>query len=163
TSIRGRHTLKIGGDLLVRGIHGDNEVLFGGRFTFGALSGSLLNPALPASFTINALQAYNLGLAQTYYQVFGTGIANANNPYYAPYIEDSWQVRPNLTLNAGLRYELDVRTAAVHTSKKNFAPRVGFAWNPKTSRKTVVRGGYGIFYAPIYFQTDWVVNVFGEN
>src|SRR5262249_20779333 len=58
TSIRGRHTLKIGGDLLVRGIHGDNEVLFGGRFTFGALPGSLLNPALPASFTINALQAY---------------------------------------------------------------------------------------------------------
>lgn len=162
TYVRGSHTLKAGGEVLIRGVHSDSEVLFGGRFTFGTLPGALLNPALPSSFTINALQAYNLGLAQTYFQAFGTGVVSANNPYFAAYVEDSWRVASNLTLNTGLRYEIDFRKPPIPTGKKNFAPRVGFAWDPTGDRKTAVRGGYGIFYAPIYFQTDWVVNVFGD-
>jgi hypothetical protein len=162
TYVRGPHTIKLGGEALVRGIHSESEVFVGGRFTFGPLPASLLNPAIPPTYTINSLQAFNLGLAQTYHQGFGDGAVSSNNPYYAFYVEDSWGVRPNLTLNLGLRYELDYRKPPLPTDKNNIGPRVGFAWDPFSDRKTTVRGAYGIFYAPTYYQIDWVVNALNE-
>ena len=60
----GRHTVKLGGDLLIRGARAESEIFFSGRFTFGNLPGSVLNPALPSTFVLNALQTFNLGLAQ---------------------------------------------------------------------------------------------------
>src|SRR5437879_7158065 len=79
------------------------------------------------------------------------------NPLVAGYWQDSWSLRSNLTLNYGLRYELDKRYAPLHTDTNNFAPRVSFAWDPFKDHKTVVRAGYGIFYSPIYLQIDSVV------
>lgn len=157
TRLAGRHTFKAGGSVLVRGTYSRSEVFFPGRFTFGDLPGSVLNPALPPTFVINGLQSYNLGLAQTYVQGFGDPAVASTNPLYSVFVQDTWQVRPNLTFDFGLRYELDTRNPPLPTDKNNLAPRFGFAWSPGGDRKSVVRGGYGIFYSPIYYQIDWVV------
>jgi hypothetical protein len=59
------------------------------------------------------------------------------------YVQDDWKMRPNFTLSVGLRYENQKNI----DSNFNFAPRVGFAWQPGGQQsKTVLRGGYGIFY-----------------
>jgi hypothetical protein len=85
------------------------------------------------------------------------------------YIGDSWKVKPNFTLSYGMRYDRDTgRTDsdislpainnfipgagnAVRQPNTNFAPQAGFAWDPKSDGKTVIRGGVGIFYDNIVF------------
>jgi hypothetical protein len=74
-------------------------------------------------------------------------------------VQDEWRVLPSLTLNAGLRYEVDNRRAPLPTDHKEIAPRFGFAWSP--GGKTVIRGGYGIYYATIDFQIDYSVYALG--
>src|SRR5262249_24613352 len=109
----------------------------------------------------------DLGLPASYQQGFGPqfpgkGIVKATLPYYSVYAQDTWSVRPYLTFNYGLRYEVDVRKDPLPTYMKNISPRVGFAWDPFHDKKTSVRAGYGIFYAPIPFQIDYVVNALNE-
>jgi hypothetical protein len=132
-----------------------------GRFTFGALPGALVNAAL-ASTTINSLQAFNLGLAQSYQQGFGDPIVRGTFPLYAVYAQDTWTPVSGLTLNYGIRYERDNRKLPLPTDTNNIAPRLGFSWAPGKDRKTTIRGGYGIFYAPIDFQIDYVVQALNE-
>jgi hypothetical protein len=158
----GAHLFKAGAQALIRGTRSESHVFFGGRFTFGDLPGSILNPALPNSFTITALQAFNLGLAQTYIQGAGDGTVASTNPFYALYIQDSWRATRDLKLDIGVRYELDTREKPLPTDTNNFAPRIGFAWSPAGSESTVVRGGYGIFYSPIYYQIDWSVKALNQ-
>ncbi len=159
--IKGSHTFKVGTQILVRGTRGLSETFFSGRFTFGALPGAFVNPAL-ATTSITALQAFNLGLAQSYQQGFGEPAVAATHPYYAGFAQDSWRVRKNLTLSYGVRYEADVRTEWLRTDKNNWAPRVGFAWDPFGDHKTTIRGGYGIYYAPTDFTIDYVVKALNE-
>lgn len=159
--VRGAHSLKLGGRLLIRGNHNDAYVFLGGRFFFGELPGALLNPAL-VSTTINGLQAFNLGLAQAYQQGFGSPTVASTIPLYAGYIQDGWKLANNFTLDLGVRYELDDRTDPVPTDTNNLAPRVSFAWDPTRDGKTTVRGGYGIFYSPHYYQLDFVANAFNN-
>ncbi len=152
TMIRGHHTFKFGGYELLRGNHTESHTFFPGRFVFGSLPGFLISPEL-ATTTINPLQSASFGLPQVYQQGFG----NPTYPYYtrpltAFYGQDSWQVTPSFTLNYGLRYELDTQFAPLTTYKKDFAPRVSFAWDPFKDHKTVIRGGYGIFYGPVDVQ-----------
>lgn len=90
-------------------------------------------------------------------------IPDANNNYIAAYVQDDWRVSPRLTLNLGLRYELDTNVKNIsgydeinplvqpflrgtrERDKNNFAPRVGFNWATKDGR-TSIHGGYGIYY-----------------
>ncbi|MGB8115084.1 MAG: TonB-dependent receptor [Candidatus Sulfotelmatobacter sp.] len=149
TVTRGRHTIKLGADEVLRGNHTESHTFFPGRFVFGSLPGGLISPAL-AGTTINPLQSASLGLPQVYQQGFG----NPTYPYYSRpltgiYGQDSWQMTPSFTLNYGLRYELDNEFAPLTTYKKDFAPRISFAWDPFKDHKTVIRGGYGIFYGPV--------------
>jgi hypothetical protein len=158
---RGNHAWKFGGTVLIRNITQDSHTFFSGRFTFGSLPGGLVNAAL-ATTSINALQAFNLGLAQSYQQGFGDPVVRGTYPLTAVYAQDTWNPRRNLTINYGVRYERDNRRAPLPTDSNNFAPRFGFSWDPFSDRKTTIRGGYGLFYAPIDFQIDYVVQALNE-
>jgi hypothetical protein len=152
TLVRGRHTMKFGGEELLRGNHTESHTFFPGRFVFGSLPGGLISPEL-ASTTINPLQTASFGLPQVYQQGFGNPVyPYYNRPFTAGYWQDSWRVTSNLTLNYGLRYELDSQYAPLSSYKKDFGPRVSIAWDPFNDHKTVIRAGYGIFYAPVYEQ-----------
>src|SRR6267378_1392033 len=172
TMTRGRHTMKMGGGGLIRGNHSESHTFFPGRFVFGNLPGGLLSPCLAAPAAacgvtgvspaaLDSLQTVSLGLPQFYQQGFDNPVYTANRPFAAAYWQDSWAIRPNFTLNYGLRYELDVQYGNLNTDKDNFAPRVSFAWDPFKDHKTVVRAGYGIFYSPVYAQIPNVVQTLG--
>ncbi len=176
TLVRGRHTMKLGGTGLIRGNHTESHTFFPGRFVFGAASGGALSPCLaaPASCgltgpggsplspaALDSLQAVSLGAPQLFQQGFEGAILNYPRPFMGAYWQDSWAIRPNFTFNFGLRYELDGQYGALKTDKNNFAPRVSFAWDPFKDHKTVVRGGFGIFYGTIDRQITDVVNYLG--
>jgi hypothetical protein len=172
TMTRGRHAMKMGGGGLIRGNHSESHTFFPGRFVFGNLPGGLLSPCLAApatacgltgvnSASLDSLQTVSLGLPQFYQQGFDNPVYSANRPFGAFYWQDSWAIRSNFTLNYGLRYELDAQYGNLNTDKDNFAPRVSFAWDPFKNHKTVVRGGYGIFYSPVYAQIPNVVQSLG--
>lgn len=61
------------------------------------------------------------------------------------YAQDEWRVGSSLTLNLGLRYDLQFPTPITPDSN-NVSPRVGFAWSPSASANLVVRGGAGLFF-----------------
>src|SRR5260370_3098610 len=169
--IRGHHSMKMGFYELIRGNHTESHIFFPGRFVFGSIRGGLLSPCLqvPAACgltgvspaVLNSLQSVSLGLPQFYQQGFDNPVYVSNRPFVAFYGQDSWAIRPNLTFNFGLRYELVKQYGNLNTDKDNFAPRVSFAWYPFKDHKTAARGGYGIFYSPVYAQIPNVVQSLG--
>ena len=179
TLIRGRHTLKFGGSELLRGNHSESHTFFPGRIVFGTLPGGILSDCLaepaaacglspslnPAS--INSLQSASLGLPEFYQQGFGNPDYPAyTRPLTGLYMQDSWAVTPTFTLNLGVRYEIDSQFQPLNTYYGDVAPRISFAWDPFRDHKTVIRGGYGIFYGPIDSQipqVDLSLGVLNKN
>jgi hypothetical protein len=170
---RGRHTIRVGFEELIRGNNTSSQTFFPGRFEFLELPGALVSlcleapvacglPASQASASINTLQSWSLGLPAFYEQGFGNPSYKESRSFTAVYAQDTWNLRPNFTLNYGLRYELDDQYGPLHTPKTNFGPRFSFAWDPFHDQKTVVRGGYGIFYSQIYAQIPNVVSTLGN-
>jgi len=92
----------------------------------------------------------------SYNQRFGNSLANQTTVDYGFYIQDNIRLRPDLTLNLGLRYEfqeledpifpntLIPQTGIINQDENNLAPRVGIAWQMRD--KVMLRAGYGIFY-----------------
>jgi hypothetical protein len=102
------------------------------------------------------LQLEQLGYSSTQIRALAGGASQftitGGNPFASvvqydagPFVQDDWRVRPNFTLSLGLRYEIQTNSG----DHGDIAPRLGFAWAPgaKNGRqKTVVRGGFGVFY-----------------
>ena len=84
---------------------------------------------------------YNSGFTQT----FANSRIAQTNPNAGFYAQDEWKVSSRLTLNLGMRYDLQF-LKTLTTDTNNVSPRGGFAWTPFASRKTVIRGSYGLFY-----------------
>jgi hypothetical protein len=96
-------------------------------------------------------------------------LPDTDNTHIAAFIQDDWRVTPRLTLNIGLRYQIDTDEKLIsrydeinpivlpflkgnrERDKNNFAPRFGFNWAAKDAR-TSVHGGYGIYYDKILLQ-----------
>lgn len=158
----------------MRNENGASDIFFAGRFEFLQLPGALLSPCLQfptacglggsvARAPISTLQAFSLGLPAFYEQGFGNPNYILQRPLTSVYAQDSWQARPGLTLNYGLRYEIDDQNGTLNTYHKDFAPRFSFAYAPGDDQKTVIRGAYGIFYAQIYAEIPSVVKTLGNH
>jgi hypothetical protein len=105
--LAGNHTLKFGADVNYVNIPSAVfELNFAGLFNFGGLTASTLGfPASAPDFT--PVQQYGLGFPSTYVQGFGNPVSRLSNKPLAFFGQDSWKVRPNLTLNYGLRYDVE--------------------------------------------------------
>ena len=164
-----RHTIKAGLDASF--IDGRDRALplhFGGRYIFAAL------PAIPGVLPVplSSIQALGLGLPAAYVQGYGEPAFNYNTASVAAFAEDTW-TSPTLSLRLGLRYQRQLWPTAAYTvpgiaqpygvptDSNDFAPRAAIAWSPST--RTVVRGGYGIYYDDIITATVGVAhNVSGQ-
>ncbi|HEV7745938.1 MAG TPA: TonB-dependent receptor [Pyrinomonadaceae bacterium] len=156
---RGSHSFKFGGEFRQIRLFTDRQ---GGiTYTFASIQNFLANNASSVQF-LGDLSAPSPFFNNS------TGQAQARQEYYITYAQDEWKIKPNLTLNYGLRYEyytplrekdnrqilFDIITGQLRdssqdplrSSKTNFGPRVGLSWSPTSS--TVLRSGFGIYYGP---------------
>ena len=172
--LRGVHAWRFG--MRLRGATDANvsPQNFGGTFTFsggvapqlGANNMPVLDASgQPALLNISSIESYRrtllfqqMGLPASRIRQLGGGASqfniSAGNPLISgsqfdlgAFVGDDWKVRPNLTLNLGLRYETQNN---IH-DWRDFAPRIGVAWVPgavsgKLRPKTVIRAGFGMFY-----------------
>ena len=190
--LAGKHAVKFGGEWL----HSNNSQVFRGFFTgryifdsvlgflhyaspaslgpgFGPTTGECaggtfgtLSPACPNSPLLLYLQ--NAGTNGT--TTDAAGFSDISNENYALFIQDKWQIRPNLSLNYGLRWEAQIypdpvidpsktaysvnlsdprfpSTGKIPNATKMFQPRLGIAWDVRGNGKSAVRASWGIYNA----------------
>jgi len=172
---KGRHDTKFGVDVNYIPTSATFTVNYGGVYDFGGLTAADVIPSaifgsLPPSIQsslppFSAVQTYGLGLPGDMIQGLGSPSDSFKNIPIGAFWQDSWRVRHNLTLNYGLRYDVEIPPSfkppqglalpaynllqlqkGIQTDTNNFQPRVGVAWDPKGDGKSVVRASYGIFY-----------------
>ncbi len=142
SAVRGRHQLKFGADV-VFAHNGGNSKEFGGPIYLGQF---VYKPCTLA-LNICESQAYlgDINNVRTYTQSYGNGSYTVDDTLWSLFAQDDFHIRPDLTLNLGLRYERQTFS----DSTKDFAPRVGFAYNLHGAGETVIRGGFGIYYSQL--------------
>src|SRR5882724_3542540 len=110
--VRGNHTFKFGGDLNFLNIRARFELNFPGLFNFGGVAASTLGnfiTGLPATAPdITPVQSYGLGFPSAFIQGFGNPNSSIKNRPLAFFAQDSWKIRPNVTLNYGVRYDVEL-------------------------------------------------------
>jgi hypothetical protein len=179
TFVRGAHEIKVGiegrrGNLWSRSAQNSSA----GSYSFASSAGPFdPNAAIPQNLTAAGFTAAQK-LAPTSYSVLfngSPGLTTFSFHYYSAggFIQDTWKVRPNLTLNMGLRYDISNMNSSLGNEKwpaletaepgstgfippgyhkinndpLDIGPRFGFAWTPfKDHAHTLVRGGIGVFY-----------------
>ncbi|MFB3813394.1 MAG: TonB-dependent receptor domain-containing protein [Terriglobales bacterium] len=155
---RGNHTLKFGGQFVPKQWNWDKGNMESGDYVFGSLN-DLLAGQPQIMFILQDGQ-------QPHWKY--------RSKHFSWYVEDSWRVKPNVTLTLGLRHDFQAPLLSeahnpsrigINISRdsntvvpgepfknntwKNFAPRVGIAYDPFNNGKTVIRAGFGMFYDPI--------------
>ena len=155
----GNHFMKFGAD--VRMIRMTTDQLGGTTYSYANLASFLTN-------TPSTIQYFGDLSEPSSFSNGASGSKHTKQEYYVAYAQDEWRVRPNFTLNLGVRYDyytplserdnrivkfnietgqLDPQTTPLLKTKKNsFQPRLSLTFSPTS--KTVVRGGFGIFVGP---------------
>jgi hypothetical protein len=179
TWVSGKHTFHFGGQYEYSNVFGEINVFGSGSiiltsdFGFANLDGQ---PGPPNDLDIPIAAAIKSAAP-----IQPVPIPHISNSYIGLYAQDDWRVTHNLTLNLGLRWDFDTDATGTsgdygpcpnlteqptspcvwmanvidlhhHPDKKNFGPRVGFAYDPFGKGRTVIRGGYGIYYDRIIFE-----------
>ena len=175
TWLHGRHTIKFGGEYRRASIDSFNDNLERGLFSFGAEDPTTLTACNVVTPPAGCNDTGTLTLVGLYFGDTFPSIEAGNtrrttfNNGASFFVQDDFRVRPNFTLNFGMRWEYfgplgeahnllsnlgrdgnlamvgsDGLNGAYARDLNNFAPRMGFAWNPLA--KTTVRGAYGIYY-----------------
>ena len=162
---KGNHSIKFGGEVLRNDSTNDVTSHAKGPVVFSNLTN------------------YFEGVLKTAQITAGDTTRNLSDTGFAAFIQDDWRVKPRLTINAGLRYEITtvmkdsndllgnfipgqgmVQTGVAgfgsvyNGDHNNFAPRLGFAYDLKGDGKTVLRGGAGIYYSQASFDSFMNVN-----
>jgi len=153
TIVSGRHTIKMGIGVERHRLNNSDEIIGNGDLSYDSTDDFLNN------------------VVDSYSYVGPLTLGGERRTYIMPYVEDTFKIRPNLTLNYGLRWEHYTvlkeafgRQAVVKVScggfcppgtplyspyYKDFAPRLGLAWAPGgNARKTVIRAGFGMYFSP---------------
>jgi hypothetical protein len=165
----GHHNTKFGADFNYLPLTATFTVNYGGVYDFGTFSAANLGfsfpSGIPAFPDLSAVQAYGAGLPGDFIQGIGSPSDSFHNIPIGVFWQDSWRVSPNVTLNYGVRYDVEIPPSfkapqglalpaynllglqkGIQTDKNNFQPRIGLAWDPAGNGKTVVRASYGMFY-----------------
>ena len=142
SAVRGRHQVKFGADM-IRAHTGGNSKEFGGPIYLGQFVYNTCTQAL--SVCEGSAYLGNIANVKTYTQSYGNANYTVDDTLWSLFVQDDWRLRPDLTVNLGLRYEQQTFT----DSRRSFAPRAGFSYNWRGDGKTVIRGGFGIYYSQI--------------
>jgi hypothetical protein len=156
------HTLHVGVRVRETGDSNSSQANFGGVFTFGGSTGPELdanNQPIPGTaIPLQSIEVYRrtllfqglpanqiraLGGGANQFSIYkGTPQISANQADLGAFFGDEWHVRPSLIISPGFRYEWQTN---IH-DLRDFAPRLGLAWQPGGKSKFVLRAGFGIFY-----------------
>jgi hypothetical protein len=145
---KGRHDTKVGARYSRTWLSNPNWANMNGSYQFANYQDRAFNPADPRSYpqrlTIRVPSPLTYELVMHVYEIFA---------------QDKWQPTPGMTLSMGLRYDLEIMPieedpgnplftdpSKYPVDKNNFAPRLGFIWDPGGQGRSAVRAGYGMFY-----------------